>query len=109
MQPQTGKEHWILRLTPERHRHRVIRIGFIFGAACHAVLMLCGCFGLFFAPLSFAVWRPAAPIAQPVIWLRRISGAEAFPLTYTLVMCAIIAIVFTGYAFHESLRKQPNA
>jgi hypothetical protein len=100
------KPHWLLRITPERHRERVTRIGIIFGALCSMVWMLAAFFGLFFGPLLFAVWRPTAPISQPVLWLRRVSGQDAFYLTYGLSMFAIIAVIYAGQDFVERLKPK---
>jgi hypothetical protein len=63
--------------------------------------MLAAFAGLFFGPLAFAVLRPDAPISQPVLWLRRVSGPDAFVLTYGLSMIVIIAIIYTGHTFVE--------
>jgi hypothetical protein len=103
----SDKPHWILRITPERHRQRVTRIAIIFGAICTMVWMLAAFIGLFLGPLAFTVWRPTAPISQPILWLRRVSGPDAFILTYSLSMLLIIAIVFTGQDFLQ--RVKPNA
>ena len=100
------KPHWLLRITPERHRERVTRIAIVFGALCSLVWFLAAFVGLFLGPLAFAVWRPTAPISQPVLWLRRISGPDAFILTYGLSMLLVIAIVYSGQSFVERLK--PN-
>ncbi len=110
MTTPSSKEHWILRVTPQSQRKRVVQIGRIFGVVCSMIWFLGAFVGLFLGPLVFAVWRPAAPISQPILWLRRVSGPpDAFLLTYTLMMMAFIGIVFTGYSFLEYLRNDRNA
>ena len=108
MTTPSSKEHWILRVSPQSQRKRVVQIGRIFGVVCTMIWFLGAFVGLFLGPLAFSVWRPAAPISQPILWLRRISGSEAFILTYTLVMMAFIGIVFTGYSFLDYIRTDRN-
>jgi hypothetical protein len=100
----SDKPHWILRMTPKRYRSRVIRIGLVFGALCSMVWMVAAFFGLFLGPLALAVWRPAAPISQPIIWLRRVSGPNGFPFTYGLSMLVIVGVVYTGQTFRSNSR-----
>ena len=103
------KIHWILRVTPESHRERVKRIGLIIGALCSMVWMLGAFAGLFLAPILFSVWRPAAPISQPVLWLQRTSGSEWFILTYSVAMVALIGIIRTGCTFFDHVTNNRNA
>ena len=103
------KEHWILRITPPRYRDRVTRVGLIFGPICRIVWMFGAFSGLFFGPLTFAISKPTAPISQPILWLRRISGADGFLWTYTLTMFVFIGVVYTGHTLLEYLHKSRNA
>jgi hypothetical protein len=64
--------------------------------------------GLFLGPLAVSVWRPAAPISQPVLWLRQVSEPDAFMLIYTLVMVIFIGVVYIGHSFLEYLRNDLN-
>jgi vacuolar-type H+-ATPase subunit I/STV1 len=105
MPTRPSKEHWILRITPQCYRERVTRIGLYFGIVCSFIWMMGAFFGLFFGPALFAIWRPEAPISQPILWLRRISGSEAFVLTYTLSMMAFIGIIHTGHTLLNYLRN----
>jgi hypothetical protein len=108
VQPKT-KEHWILRITPHRCRQRVIRIGFVGGTICTAIIHLAGMIGLYLGPIAFAAWRPRAPISRPVLWLRSISDPDWFMLTYTLAVSIIIGVIFVSASFAEYVRNTRNA
>lgn len=104
------KPHWILRLTPERHRTRVTRVGTVFGAICSMIWTLAAFVGIFLSPLAYSLWRPEAPIARLVLGLRRASGESAFIPVYSLVMIAIIGVVYSGHTFLEYVsQKAKNA
>ncbi|SKA92989.1 hypothetical protein SAMN02745166_02020 [Prosthecobacter debontii] len=92
---------WILRVTPEKHRELIQRIGIIVGFICQIVWMLGAFAGLFLGPLLFAIWRPTAPISQPVFWLLRTSGPEWSLIIYTFVMWICIGLVRVGCSFFE--------
>jgi len=109
MPTQQPKEHWILRVTPEPYHNRIIRVGRFFGVLCSMIWILGAVGGLYLGPLAFAVWRPAAPISQPVLWLRRVSEPDAFMLIYTLVMMTFIGVVYIGHSFLEYLRNDRNS
>jgi hypothetical protein len=72
------------------------------------VWMLAAFAGLFFGPLLFAVWRPTAPISQPILWLQRTSGFDGFILVYTLTMIVLIGIIRTGSTFFEHAVSTPK-
>jgi len=103
------KEHWILRITPQPHRQLVIRVGRIFGTICSMVWMLGAFMGIYLGPLAFAVFRPAAPVSQPILWLIRVLDSDTFILTYTLIMLVFIGIVLTGHTLLEHLHNIRNA
>jgi hypothetical protein len=97
--------HWILRVTPEQQRDRIQRLGTIVGAFCQMLWMLSAFTGLFLGPILFAVWRPTAPISQPVLWLQRISGPEWSIVSYTLAMLMFIGLVRVGCSFFDYVTR----
>ena len=101
------KPHWILRIIPPRYRQRITRVALIVGSICSVIWMFAAFAGLFFGPLAFAVWRPETFIFQPVLWLRRVSGPDAFILTYGISMLVIIGVIYTGHTFRERANPHP--
>lgn len=104
------KTHWILRVVSERHHPRVMRIGLVFGAICRMIWMLAAFAGLFLGPILFFAWRPSAPISQPILWLRNVSGSnDAFLLSYTIAMITFISVIRAGCSFVDYINKSRNA
>ena len=106
------KEHWIIRLAPDRYRSRITHLGFIFGAACYILIYICGVSSIFLAPLVAAKLTPSAPIAQAVLWLLLAVGVEKFYYAYSCIMLTVLIILGVGYTLFESIRSsnacQPN-
>ncbi len=91
--------HWILRITPERHRARVTRIGAVFGFVCSMIWTLAAFSGLFLGPLVYALWRPEAPLSRLVRRLYSAPGDDSSILIYSSVMIAIIGLIYSGHTF----------
>ena len=76
----------------------------VVGAVGYVSFYMGGLFAILLGPLAYAAWRPNAPISQPVIWLKHLTGKDSFLLTYLLIQGFVAITLFCGSMLFEYLR-----
>ena len=100
---------WILRHCPVEHRETLFRVTPTLGRIGDSIFHLSGLLVFIFGPLLFAVWRPDAPIALPVIWLHRLLGTEIYMLTHVIISVVLWSILAQSIAVQKYKQKQEDS
>ena len=103
-----SKTPWLLRSGSERQTKIITLIGSAIGIIGYFAYFFGGLVAIVFGPVAFAMWRPDAPISQPIIWLGRTVGPTPFIVIYFSVMTAVAFILMWGIHVHDYTHQQPK-